>query len=558
MKKILEKSFLVGGLALSTISYAGTVNIIDRFVSPQAEPHFALDFDTNTRTLWSGSNIFSAGENIVNFDLSGNLIQSFIGVRGVNQSGLTVDPDNQQIYYWHDIDLTLGQLSYSDGAFLDDIRFPGGYGAVVGAIDYDPISNRVIMPNVGSENLISGSVSPRFEFVIPGFGIDSFEESNVLGDIFNSSVNGFEVTQDDYWLLGRTNLETTGQQIIQINRVTGQLVDTFNLPDFAYRGLAHDPSTGLFYANINGNPEIHVLKLTESFLQSHWPLDEGSGATATDITGNGYDGLLTNSPVWNGNELLFDGIDDFVNVGIVEVSSGKLTITSWVQSDDLENCGARDCRIISKATGTAPQNHYWMLSTIKVGNQTRLRFRLKTRGTTSTLIASSGDLMEGERFHVAATYDGTTMRLYKDGVEVGSLAKTGGINANDEVETWIGGNPNDANSRPWKGLIADVRIYQKALSANEVNDVKNSYIPRAVDDLVARASQDTRFSFPISDSYGENLGWTPDWELRWLDFNFSGNRVVRIFHATNKQDPSIRYTIFNDPDTGEWIGWIRV
>jgi hypothetical protein len=62
------------------------------------------------------------------------------------------------------------------------------------------------------------------------------------------------------------------------------------------------------------------------------------------------------------------------------------------------------------------------------------------------------------------------MRLYKNGLEVGALAKTGFIGGAGEG-VWIGGNPEVAVSRPWKGLISDVRIYQKALTEEELEAV---------------------------------------------------------------------------------------
>ncbi|MEE9425775.1 MAG: LamG-like jellyroll fold domain-containing protein [Methylococcales bacterium] len=92
-----------------------------------------------------------------------------------------------------------------------------------------------------------------------------------------------------------------------------------------------------------------------------------------------------------------------------------------------------------------------------------MRFRLKTDDSyeTSTLIASSGDFTEGELVYAAATDDGTTMRLYKNGVKVGALDKNGDIVGLGEG-IWIGGNPNVATSHPWDGLISDVRVYQQA------------------------------------------------------------------------------------------------
>jgi hypothetical protein len=214
-------------------------------------------------------------------------------------------------------------------------------------------------------------------------------------------------------------------------------------------------------------------------LVAHWLLNEGAGTIASDSSNNGHNGTLTNNPVWNGNNLVFDGVNDYVNLGTLDVSGAKLTLAGWVQADALENCAYRDCRILSKASGASGQDHYWMISTIKVGNATRLRFRLKAGGITTTLVASSGNILNGDRFHVAATYDGTTMRLYKDGLEVGSRAKTGNIDTNAGVEAWIGGNPTIANSRPWKGIIADIHIYQSALSVAELNAIKDAYVMTA-------------------------------------------------------------------------------
>jgi len=78
---------------------------------------------------------------------------------------------------------------------------------------------------------------------------------------------------------------------------------------------------------------------------------------------------------------------------------------------------------------------------------------------------------------------------------------------------------------------------------------------QATQDIVARAGKDNRFGRPISGTNGEMLSWSPDWELRWVDFQFIGNRQVRIFHATYKSNRSIRYTIYFDPVSNQWSGW---
>ena len=209
-------------------------------------------------------------------------------------------------------------------------------------------------------------------------------------------------------------------------------------------------------------------------LISHWLLNEGSGATANDSNANNNDGAI-NGASWDGSTLVFDGSNDYVNLGALDISGDALTLSAKVMSSQLTNCGSRDCRIISKATGVGSSDHYWMLSTISSGGATKLRYRLRTNGTTHTLISgASGEVVDNELFHVVATYDGSHMRLYKNGTEVGSKAVSGDIETNNGVEAWIGGNPDGATIRPWKGTISDVLIYNKALSVTEISQLSNS------------------------------------------------------------------------------------
>ena len=174
---------------------------------------------------------------------------------------------------------------------------------------------------------------------------------------------------------------------------------------------------------------------------------------------------------WTPRGREFDGDDDYMNVGKLNVPGNAMTVSGLFRAKNLSNCEASACRIISKATGTAEQDHYFMVSTIKVGSETRLRFRLKTNGVTSTLIATSGNVQEGKWVHVAAVYDGKAMRLYKDGVGVGSMSKTGNITSNSGSSVWIAGNPPAIRSRPWKGWIDYVDVYSSALTKAEIAEL---------------------------------------------------------------------------------------
>ena len=57
---------------------------------------------------------------------------------------------------------------------------------------------------------------------------------------------------------------------------------------------------------------------------AHWPLDEGAGASASDTSGNGYMGFLTNGAAWTAgarlNAVDLDGTDDYVDVGMIDIS----------------------------------------------------------------------------------------------------------------------------------------------------------------------------------------------------------------------------------------------
>lgn len=205
-------------------------------------------------------------------------------------------------------------------------------------------------------------------------------------------------------------------------------------------------------------------------LIGHWTFE---GGAALDSSGNGHHGTLNGGVVPNAGKigdasLDFGGIDGYVDLTPLAPSGSAITLAAWVNSDDLANCGSSDCRIASMANGVQEQDHNLMLSTIDSGGGVKLRFRLKAGGTTTTLIASSGNLSNGNWYHVAATYDGSFMRLYVDGDEVGSIAKTGAIDSAPAVPFWIGGNPDSPTSRPWDGRIDEVRLYDGALSEGEI------------------------------------------------------------------------------------------
>ncbi len=234
----------------------------------------------------------------------------------------------------------------------------------------------------------------------------------------------------------------------------------------------------------------------------------------------------------------FDGVDEHVNLGAVDVSGSAMTLAARVQSDDLKNCNEEDrvyndCRIISRATGVAEQDHDFMLSTVRYGKFTRLRFRLRTNGTTKTLIgqSSDGNIFDGDEVHVTAVYDGAKMKLYKDGALVGETTQSGDITL-EAPSTWVGGNPSGKTDRPWNGRIEDVRVYDRALTDAEIQKLADMDRQEPVE-----TERPPRNSPPIA---------------RDLSITTANNTAIKITLSASDSDRSdtLVYKIIQDPKLG--------
>jgi hypothetical protein len=135
--------------------------------------------------------------------------------------------------------------------------------------------------------------------------------------------------------------------------------------------------------------------------------------------------------------------------------------------------------MISKAFGGGTNDHIWMMSSSRQGGEKRLRFRLKTNdgGAVTTLMGGQGSpedrvLPVGEWAHAAATWDGTTMRVYINAIETGSTARGGtAVFVDPSVGAAFGNQPVGGENRPWDGILDDVRIYTKALTVAEIEQV---------------------------------------------------------------------------------------
>ncbi|MCJ8331121.1 MAG: LamG domain-containing protein [Lentisphaeria bacterium] len=187
--------------------------------------------------------------------------------------------------------------------------------------------------------------------------------------------------------------------------------------------------------------------------------------TLANCTRNRVDGRWTNK-----GAMVFGGDPSYVYAGEFDLeqtyaNSEEMTILAWIKPNSFAN---PEGRIISKATGSAVDDHWFMLSTIKSGDDHFLRARLKTNGSTTTLIASEGPLIIGDWHQVAMTYDGVDLKLYVDGVEVASTSLTGSIDRNSNVNVYIGNNPD--LTKQFDGVIDELAIFTEGFSKTDMED----------------------------------------------------------------------------------------
>lgn len=112
------------------------------------------------------------------------------------------------------------------------------------------------------------------------------------------------------------------------------------------------------------------------------------------------------------------------------------------------------CRLVSADTAA------WGIVPRDKDNQSLFRARVGSTNTSLWLDGASDGW-----HHYAQTYDGTTFRAYRDGVQVGSQALTGAIATADEGVMVDGGGSN---------LIDDLRLYNVALSAAQIATVMST------------------------------------------------------------------------------------
>lgn len=204
-------------------------------------------------------------------------------------------------------------------------------------------------------------------------------------------------------------------------------------------------------------------------LVGHWAFDEGSGTTAFDSSGNGNDGVIT-AGVWGSDAdrssyLIFDGSTSVVDPSLtlpVMTTTNDFSWAVWMSSLD-ESTAQTDSIIIGNRKDAAG-NDTVPRQFIKL-TPTKFEWHQNDNGNDNVDV---DDLVIDGWHHVAVVKSGTSLEYYFDGVSVAThtLTEVIGTVAN---QFYIGGQPNNGSIREhFNGYIDEVRIYDNALTAAEV------------------------------------------------------------------------------------------
>jgi hypothetical protein len=196
-----------------------------------------------------------------------------------------------------------------------------------------------------------------------------------------------------------------------------------------------------------------------------WKFDDGFGDTVADSSGFDRNGRLIGDPNWidgiTGGALEFDGDGDYVDVGkdpAFDINN-QITVAAWIKVKAFD----KDWQTI-----VAKGDRSWRLQ--RNWNKNTLEFAcsgLVISGSDWGPVYGNTDVNDGHWHHVAGVYDQEKIYMYIDGSLDASNTASGSIRVNEEP-VYIGENSQMPN-RFWNGLIDDVRIYNYALTAEEIS-----------------------------------------------------------------------------------------
>ncbi len=196
-----------------------------------------------------------------------------------------------------------------------------------------------------------------------------------------------------------------------------------------------------------------VLRL-DAGISASYP---GSGTAWTDLSGKNYNGVLTNGPTYdsaNGGSIVFDGVNDYAQLGSVMSGMTNFTIIAWVKSNQSGIASVFANYGTSAATGEA--QFVWSSSASRTPSMYL---------ESANIITTSGAYVANAIKQVSVTRSGATATSFVDGV-LKATSPTAATTPVASANFRIGANRS--GSELFAGNVYQILVYNRALSTAEI------------------------------------------------------------------------------------------
>jgi len=202
-------------------------------------------------------------------------------------------------------------------------------------------------------------------------------------------------------------------------------------------------------------------------LIAHWELDKTEGNVAYDSAGDN-DGICHGGPLWQpvsgkvNGAIQLDGIDDYISTDFVlNPAEGAFSVFTWVKG------GAAGQVIISQTDGTGTGETWIGAETSDGKLMTGLVPPAVGRSAPQPLVSESV-ITDGQWHHIGLVWDRSYRFLYVDGIEAAGDTKALAPLKASDGGLYIGAGKTLTAASFFPGLIDDVRIYNRALSTEDI------------------------------------------------------------------------------------------
>ena len=258
--------------------------------------------------------------------------------------------------------------------------------------------------------------------------------------------------------------------------------------------------------------------VAQTNLMGWWPLAEGAGALCYDGSGNGNTGTITNGEddEWLTGQtgapqlvegynrpMLFDGSSDYVTLSSASVAGASAgTVSTWIY---MTGAAVDHATIYTCQVGP---NWIDMRLTLNISVPNRIRLHLSNGSAAIYSALLSSILNYNQWYHVAATYDGTTAKIYIDGSLDASL--TTAVTPGSFTPGFTGIGWMASGARYFPGIINEVAVYDSDLTLAQVG--------------VLAATGPNGGPLPPNPSTTNLIGyWRNDGNVTWTDRSGNGN-----------------------------------